>query len=268
MLADKLVEKDIYLEPISYIKNTKITEYDIKSAGFNIIREFKLIDEEAINTLESLDKTTRTIQIGKLMMKDAELSKTLTEKFAEVRKMFVIKNNIQEEDILSIKKDAIFIIQKTPQILKFGTFIEFVPKNVYTTFAFANGIEYYYSGYTKQLDIKNFKKDFNIELLVETSGESFETQIEKHPLILKIKHFLALSEKLSQKDIYNTLLRFRKQYINKELDLEYYREIQTGLFSLLNSDMTIKFASDDLKHKIDISRNYLEFLMPFFAILL
>jgi hypothetical protein len=107
-----------------------------------------------------------------------------------------------------------------------------------------------------------------MEILVETSGESFETQIENHPLILKIKHFLALNEKLSQKDIFNTLLRFRRQYINKELDLEYYREIQTGLFSLLDNDITIKFATDDLKQKIDISRNYLEFLMPFFAVLL
>lgn len=268
MLADKLIEKDIYLGPISYIKNTKITEYDIKSAGFNIIREFNLINEEAIKELELLDKNSRTIAIGKMMMKNSDLSKELTKNFATVRKLFVLANNIQEEDILSIKKDAIFIIQKTPKILKFGTFIEFVPKNVYTSFACINGMEMYYSGYTKKLDIKNFKKDFDYEALIGSGGEASDIDVESHPLIEKLKHFLALSEKVIQKDLFQALVNFRTKYINRELPIEVYREIKTGLYTLLDSELTVKYVTEDLRNKIDISRNYIDFLMPFFSILL
>ena len=55
MLATNLVEKDLYLnKSISYLKNVKITEYDMKTAGFNIIRELKLLNQEKINELESI----------------------------------------------------------------------------------------------------------------------------------------------------------------------------------------------------------------------
>lgn len=268
MLADKLVERDNYLESISYIKNTKITEYDIKSAGFNIIREFNLVNEETLNHLCSLEKIERTIQIGKLMRANQELNVELTKKFAEVRKMFVVANNIQEEDILSIKKDAIFLIQKQPKILKFGTYLEFVPKNVYTSFIFLNGMEFYYDSYHKKLDVKNFRRDFDAEVLVETRGEKFEVNIDSHPMIADMKNFIALSEKVSQKDLFNSLKRYRAKYISRELPLETYREINSGLFTLIDNEMKLKFITEDFRDKLDISFNFMHFLAPFLGILL
>ena len=269
MLADKLVEKDIFLSSISYIKNTRITEYDIKTAGFNIIREYKLIDEETIKMLEKLEKQERTIEIGKLMKQNPQLNIELTKKFAEVRKKFVIKNNIQEEDILAVKKDAIFIISKSLVHLKLGEYLEFVPKNIYTSYLYINGMEFYFSSYTKKLDIKNFKRDFNAEsIIMKASGEEINLDFNTHPLILDMKRLIALSEKITQKELFNSLKRYRKKYLNKELPIETYRELKSGYFTFTNSDMAIKFATDELLSDIDISRNYIDFLMPFFAILL
>ena len=59
--------------------------------------------------------------------------------------------------ILSIKNDAVFIINKKLINIEFGL-IKFVEKNIYTSFYKINGIEYYYyySNFTKEeyLDIK------------------------------------------------------------------------------------------------------------------
>ena len=268
MLADKLVEKDIFLESISYIKNTRITEYDLKSAGFNIIREYKLVNEETKKILESLPKQERTIEIGKLMKQNPQLNIELTKKFADVRKLFVIENNIQEEDVLSVKKDAIFIINRTLSKLKFGKYLEFQPKNIYTSYLYINGMEFYYSSYTKQLDIKNFKRDFNAESLVLKGGEDTIIELDDHLLIKDLKHLIALSEKISQKELFNSLKRYRKKYLNRELPLETYREVKSGLFTLSGSDIALKFIEEDLRKEINIFRNYVDFLVPFCTVLL
>ena len=60
-----LYEKHNYLnKDIEYLISREIIEYDIKSAGFNLIKQYKLLDDAKILHLESLSKKQRQITIG------------------------------------------------------------------------------------------------------------------------------------------------------------------------------------------------------------
>ena len=59
-----LYEKHNYLNKnIRLIVNEKLTEYDIKDAGFNIIKRDKLLDYKMIKKLELMNKQDRNIYI-------------------------------------------------------------------------------------------------------------------------------------------------------------------------------------------------------------
>ena len=74
---------------ILYLKNVSITEYDLKSGGFNVIREFKLLPEDKIKLLETYEKDKRNIVIGKIQAKSSKLSKEMVEGFGKARAKFV-----------------------------------------------------------------------------------------------------------------------------------------------------------------------------------
>ena len=92
-------------------------------------------------------------QIGILQRNDKEFSKRLSDKFAEMRGIFIATNNISDNNIISVKKDAIFTIGYY-QRLNFGQ-IEFIPKHHYTSyirFTDIQNLEIYYSD--NKIDIK------------------------------------------------------------------------------------------------------------------
>ena len=63
--------KDNYLDKnIPYVFNTKIIEYDLKSANTSLCREYNLLPIKQIEEIESMKKDKRVVTIGKLMRKD------------------------------------------------------------------------------------------------------------------------------------------------------------------------------------------------------
>ena len=55
--ALRIAKNTLYLNKnLSYIKNVSIVEYDIKSAGFSVIKEKKLLPEKVITKLEGMKK--------------------------------------------------------------------------------------------------------------------------------------------------------------------------------------------------------------------
>jgi len=91
-----------------------IYEYDIKSAYFSIIQarpEFIDNDISIIKKLEKLksNKKELVIFIGKMIRRNPDLSKNLHNYLRETIYMFIKENNISNDDIISIKKDALFV---------------------------------------------------------------------------------------------------------------------------------------------------------------
>ena len=151
-----LYKKHLYLnKDIENIVSKEIIEYDIKSAGFNLIKRFKLLSDSQINYLESLNRESRHRAIGLIERDDKSLSEKLNKCFEKVRKEFFEANDIDEDEILSIKKDAIFCLKRCHN-LQFDN-VEFVEKNVYTSYYYLAKNEFYVGNNT--LDVKGISDD-------------------------------------------------------------------------------------------------------------
>ena len=147
--------KSTWLNPnIEYLINTEITEYDMSDAGFNLIKQFRLLPSDKIQELERMGKgIERHIAVGKLQRDDKQFSEALLNKFAEARKIFIETNNLTDNDIVSVKKDAIFSTKYCRRTVFGG--VHFNSKNKYSSYVrFQNihNLEVYYNSYT--IDIK------------------------------------------------------------------------------------------------------------------
>lgn len=155
----KLWTKEKYTDDnISYIINNTIIEYDMKSAGLNMTKEFNLLPEEdryLIERWEQMPKKQRNVAIGVYERDHPEFKKAKNASFARARRLFFIANNIEDHEVLSIKKDAIFLLREADN-LEFGA-IKFVPKNEYSDYIILNGIEVYYD--KGRIDIKGIGDD-------------------------------------------------------------------------------------------------------------
>ena len=139
-----LYNRDTYLNKCEdMIINRMIVEYDLKSANTSLCREYKLLPIESINKIDEMKKSDRVKTIGKLMRKDKEFKKGLKDAFVDIRRRFFEENGIKDDDILSIKKDAIFCLKTVPRE-EFG-YCRFVPKNKYTSYLNLNRLEFYYN---------------------------------------------------------------------------------------------------------------------------
>lgn len=255
-MTKKLYERDLYTNPdIDFLISKSITEYDIKNAGYNLIKYYNLLPESKIDYLSKLSKSDRTIQIG-IYEKDKDLAKALTESFKNARKMFFEENNLKDEDILSIKKDAIFVIGKECQITEFGN-INFVKKHKYTSYHKFDNIEMYYRLSNNSLDIKGIRDEI---LLYH----------EKYFLTF-LKRVFRLLENNNQKELIKFMKWFISNYKTRNLDIEYYRELSPDSLYILNEDVVGKSkyfntGIDNINYTsindINISYNYIKYILP------
>lgn len=248
-----LYNKHNYLNKnIDYIISKEIIEYDIKSAGFNIIKRYRLLPEEDINNLELLDKKERQIQIGKFQKKYKGLTDELNSKFIEIRKEFFESNNLSDDDILSIKKDAIITFKRCHNLIYDN--IEFVDKHVYSSYYYMNDLEIYID---KWITIKGLSDDV--------------LEPHKNYMLDILFKILKGNEISSRKKNIKNLVKFATYYKNKDLEIGYYRELNNDSlyktnFNLINGSMGL--ADVDSLEGIDISYNYLHYIIPMIGILI
>lgn len=202
--------KQMWLNPnIEYLFDNEIIEYDMSDAGFSLIKQYRLLPDSKIQELIKLGKgKERHIAVGKLQGQDPVFSKALSDKFAEIRTIFIASNKITDNDIISVKKDAIFTIGRCEKT-KFGSLI-FNPKNVYSSyvrFPDIRDLEIYYG--TDQIDIK---------------GMSDEV-VNRHRLYMMdfISNMIHMLE-IKDRRIRKYLNQFISDYKSKELDDGYYLE--------------------------------------------
>lgn len=235
-----------------YLKNVTITEWDIKSAGLSVIKFKKLLPQNEISKLETMDKKARTIREGLFQKENPVLAEAIVKTLEDVRQGFVYVNGITEPDVLSIKKDAIFLINVTPNITNIKDYFIFRQKKVYSSYILLNKVEFYLEK-NGELDIKGLGSEI----------------VEKQRLyILKdIKYILTMAEKVSQQQLLTILKNYRKRYLNMTLDLETYRELDTGLFRLKNG-FFVDVVDSSILSQLDITQNYMKYILPLFNMLL
>lgn len=235
-----MYENDLIInENNPYLFNTDIFEYDMKDAGFSLIKEFKLLDKSIIDKLSNQDKETRKVNIGKLQRDNKELVKNLGNAFKEARRLFFEANQLENNDIISIKKDAIFTC-KLCKFQEFGKYINFRPKNSYTSYInLGNKLEFYYN--SNRLDIKGL------------SNENYEKH--KDYLIKFISQFIKSVEIGNSIATIKMLKKFIDSYKWKELDIGYYRTLDNkSVFKIIGEDVEFDKYYD--KDDLDITYNF------------
>ena len=193
---------------IEYVFNDEIVEYDMQDAGLSIIKNYKLLDSNTIKELDALPKEERHRSIGKLQINIKDLSSRLSEKFSEMRGLFISENNISSNNIISVKKDAIYTLGSYNK-LKFGK-VKFVPKNQYSS----------YIRFTDNMNIEIYYNDG----VVDVKGIS-DSRLNRHRLYML--HFISkVINGLENKN--PSIKRFIKTFINdyKSMNVDdgYYLE--------------------------------------------
>lgn len=231
-----------------YIPSANIKEYDIKSAGFNILIAKGLLSQEQIEHLEELPKERRNIEIGLMQKNNKELSKARNEGLKEYRKKFFEANGLDSESVISIKSDAIFVVNKPIKYTRFDNIL-FRQKNKYSSYYRINNIELYFSKRDNKLDVKGIN----------------DLDLSKH------KHFMSFLKKIiklneiSNSSARNYLYDFADRYRKLMLPIDYYREFKSGgAFRLKQTLEFAHFETDiiDDKDELNIAYNYVNIIIP------
>lgn len=228
---------------IKYLFCKEIIEYDMSSAGFNLSKEYKLLDNNVLTKLENMTKKERQYQLGWYQRKDKVFAKALTEAFVDMRRRFFEANNIQDEDILSIKKDAIFCTRSC-EVTKFNN-VEFKEKNIYTSYMLLADCELYYN-----------------HMKIDVKGIDDEVLLKHNDYMMK---YIAMCFKHFETSSKETQLRFMRRFIDKykslDLELGYYRQFdRESLF--ISDDMMFDDYWEFKKDELDISYNFFKILVP------
>ena len=228
--------KSTWLNPnIEYLFNDDIIEYDIHDAGFSLIQQYQLLPPEKIKELERIPRgIQRHIQVGVLQRDDKEFSKLLTDKFTEVRALFMMMNQLKDDSIISVKKDAIYTIGKVKRTT-FGK-VKFMEKN-------------HYSSYIRFPDITNLELYYG-ENGIDVKGMG-DAAVNRHRLYM-LEFLRKTIKSIEQQDssVKRKFMRFFNQYKFDELDEEFYIE-----FNNVSSDQNKLF-------------NYANLLIPLLKIIM
>ena len=246
----ELWEKELYVnDNIPYIFNTFIYEYDMKEAGFSIIKDYMLLDIDTINKLKAMSKHDRAIKIGKLQRKDKTLSDGLKVGFVDCRQQFITSNNLEDNDIISIKKDALFV-KKRCKNCEFLNNILFRVKNTYTSYIRLEKVELYYS--PERLDIKGISDD-----MVELHADG---------ILGFIRKVFRTIETGTEIDVIRYIISFIDKYKAKKLPISYYREFNSrSLYTRIDTDDFYENYIDDID-MLNIRYNYDNIIIPILQI--
>ena len=228
-----------------FIYNNEIIEWDIKSANTSLMSYYNLQPDKVIQKLASMTKSQREISVGKLMKKDKEFAKKLEESFNKIIQEFMDANQLSWDDIVSIKKDAVFVKNHKINHNEFGA-VHFIPKNQYKHVLLLPKYEIYISD--SVTDVKGIP-DEKLSLHEDGMLDFIRTTMETASEFLKLQSFFK---------------EYVTAYKNKELEFDAYREFNSdslfrigGEFPMLSDSM----IEDDID-VLDISYNYMNVVIP------
>lgn len=248
-----LYTKHNYLNKnVHYLVSNEIIEYDLKSAGFSLIKQHNLLDERRIRYLESLDNKARHIQVGLYQAADKVFSRALTAKFVDARRLFFEANQLTDNDVLSIKRDAIFTTRRC-MYTDFDALV-FGEKSTYTSYYYLNQLEFYYN--REGIDVKGIADD----------------KLESHReyMLDFFMNFFRMQEISKPKIVVNMISDFTQYYKEKKLHVGYYRELNKGsLYRFHEKYMRQNAGVPNLNDVgiVDIGYNYFNYLVPLISLL-
>lgn len=237
-----------------YIISQYIREYDISKCNINMLLLGNKIDKKLYDYLYNADKFYREKYIGNMIKEDSSVYRIIKDGVIKYRNILFRENNIEESDIVSIKNDAVFIVNKILDHTIFDNIVEFKNKNIYTSFLKVGKLELYYNINTDIIDVKGIN----------------DIKLQKHNnyLLDLIKTLIYLIEMNDLSTAVSIINDFYFNYINYNLDYGYFRTFNSDSLFVVNDiqNYTFDIPIIEDKSRYNISEN-IRFLMEFNKIL-
>ncbi len=229
-----------------------IHEYDIESAGSTAIRHLK--GDKIYDELMLLDKKTRNITIGKMMLKERGLGKKVSGLMLEWLNLFMKKNNITQRSFIYNTRDSIVLYNKIPLKTKFGI-VNFRDKDgMFSSLYKFKQFTVLFDSMTCKVVVKGIKDEF-----VETSA-FFNEFLAKHLLIIEN------CQKSGDKILFRNLERMRTEYMHSS-DFRIYGDVMNENKIPIRMGDEIFHIEGDMNaigedFVIIKENNYINFILP------
>ena len=217
-----------------------IVEYDIKQANINILYKYGVIDAGKYNYLKNLPKEAREVIVGKMIGEDKEVYKIINKGIKEAKVQLFDSNSINEYEVIRIANDAVYINRMGE--LKYTKFdnIEFVIKSTSNCFLKLHQLLFF-------IEFKN-----NINVDIKGLGDNYEMH---EPIISIIVNIINELYCVGVIQAMGSLNNFIDDYINRKLDVSYYRELAPdGMWRVIGGEFYITNLPY-LQDEIDIGYN-------------
>lgn len=247
----------------------EIIEYDMSDGGFSIIKEEKLLPQNEILRLSNLPKGfERNEAVGKLKYsKNPEIrdtGKKLEQLFAKYRIMFADQNDVNIDEIFSIKRDAVFLTRYANQ-LKFGNYIIFVEKHRYNIYFLLGHNELVTNFQTRHKTYEVFyDTDSNDIAIKGISDEKIETY-HNEGILSVIKKYLRYISRFDYQSATKYIVNVIDDYKFRRLPISYYREFNdesSYKFQVGGKQFATMEADTSMIEYLDIRYNFNHILVP------
>lgn len=242
---NNLYSKTLFINPsIEYILDGRIREYDISKANINILYYKGILNRKKYEEMLTYDRMKRQVTVGLMQRDNPEVAKQLKEGIIEAKELFFRYNDIQEYEVLNIRNDAIFLINKIPTITKFGN-IEFLNKNSYSSYyRLYNSIEIFFD-----YDIITKKTIFDVKGMSDSKLELHDGFFKE---FLEVLFYTSLNC-----DVLATiklLKSFYYDYTQMVLPEFFYRTFNNKSIFIIGGN-EYKYLIGDCKSMLDITHN-------------
>jgi hypothetical protein len=242
----------VYTNPdIVHLRNRNIVEYDIASGGYSVSSAEGLLPADLKSRIDGMNKKQRQIALGMYTLDNPSFTKELHEAFKKYVAEFREANEIDEDNVISIKKDSLIFYDSPIRHDKFGEGnVHFTRRGKYSSYAYIDGKQYFFDGLSKKLDVKGLTEGFGKDDLVEEIGT-----------------VLGFDEHKTKDFIFGYMKELREAYLDRELAFGYYREMSAMAGYKIRDegsswDIYLEEVTEETFQRIDIQYNYEKVLVP------
>ena len=233
---------------VPFIHHEIIEEWDIRSANTSIMRYYNLVSDKIVSKFEKMDKRKRETAVGLYLRKYKDVSVALEKAFTDIIYEFINANGLDlDQDIVSIKKDSLFVRNKVIKCSEFGNTVRFIKKNSYSGCLLIPNYEFYYS--RDKIDVKGISDDV---LHLHDDGTLAFISI----LMQESNNWIGLNEYMRD---------YALAYKNRQLPFNAYREFTSSSkfrVNLFGNEVLMDDIDEDLIEDTDIIYNYSKIYIP------
>lgn len=247
----------------------EIIEYDMSDGGFSIIQEEMLLPEKEIKRIGNIPKGfERNEAVGKLKYSKnpevRETGKKLEKLFAKYRVMFGEANDLEVDDIFSIKRDAVFVTKCASQT-QFGKYIKFAEKHAYDIYFLLGENELITNFSSRHRTYEVYYNTFDDEIAIKGIRDELLEKYHSECIIPMIKRYLRYLSKFDYEGATKYIVRIIDDYKFFRLPIGFYRDFNDSSSFKIQVDGKVyetEEADKSVMEYIDIRYNFNHVLVP------